>query len=267
MGGAGPRRWRRGGARRGVSEVVATILLLGMTITMFASIFVFTAKNPRAQPQTLTQFTVALAYGGSGGLQVTAISITHLSGQVITGSSVSQAAVYVASLKHPSAIPSPFTLAAGLSGSDDWDFGQTWTMNLSSYSITSPDNLTVSVISNDLLEYRTTVVAVVQSTAPVFYQVSLLPDSIGPKTTYAFNASARLTFASSSGDTVSVNLTELGGSSSVALVGSGGSGLYYYSGSLTSPNPSGATTYYIFLTAKDPNGQKSMYAVPLLVTS
>ena len=148
-----PRRWRRAG-RRGVSEVVATILLLGMTITLFASIFVFTTRNPTAQPQALSQFTTSLSYGGAGGLQVLTVSITHLSGNVITGASTATAGIYISSQKHPTAIPSPFSLSAGLSGSTVWGFGQTWTLSISAYSIVSPDNLTVSVVSSDVLQVQ-----------------------------------------------------------------------------------------------------------------
>jgi flagellin-like protein len=262
------RAWRRA-RRRGVSEVVATILLLGMTITLFASIFLFTNRNPSAQPQSLTQFTVALTYGGSGGLQVTEISITHLSGTVLTGSGTSQVAIYVVSQKHPTSIPSPFALSAGLGGASIWGFDQVWNISLASYGITSPDNLTVSIVAHDLLEFRETVFAVVPSAAPYFASVKLTPATIGPKASFSFNLSAVVEFGSSSGDTVKVNLTESSGSASLALTGSGSSGLYYYndaSSPLTSPNPASATTYYFFLTATDASGQRSSYAVAFTVT-
>lgn len=262
------RGWRRE-RRRGVSEVVATILLLGMTITLFASIFIFTSHNPTAQPQVLTQFTVALTYGGSGGLQVTGIAITHLSGTVLTGSSTSQAAVYIVSQKHPAAIPSPFTLAAGLGGASIWGFDQTWNVSLASYSLTSPDNLTVSIVVHDLLDFRETIFALVPSAAPYFSSVTLTPSTIGPAALYKFNLSAVVEFGSSSGDSVKVNLSESSGAVSHAMTGSGSSGLYYYndtSSPLTSPNPGSATTYYFFLTATDANGQKSTYAIAFTVT-
>ena len=254
-------RWRRRG-QRGVSEAVATILLLGITITLFASIFLFTSRNPSAQPQALNEFTAAASYGGAGGLQVFNVSITHLSGKVITGSSTSQAAIYITSQKHPSAIPSPFSLGAGLSGASIWGYGQTWSRNLSTYAITAPDNLTVSVISNGVLQYRSTLFAFVPSTPPYFLQVQLNHTSFAPNA--KFNVSALVEFTPSSGDLVKVNLTEIAGSSAQAMVGSGGSGAYYYHG--TAPNPAGPTTYYLFLTATDSNGLKTMFAIPLVVT-
>jgi hypothetical protein len=245
-----------------VSETVATILLLGMTITLFSSIFVFTSRNPTAQPQALNEFTAALSYGGSGGLQVLTISITHLSGNVITGAATTQAAVYVTSQKHPVAIPSPFSLSAGLSGSSIWGFSQTWSVSLSTYSITSPDNLTVSVISHDQLQYHTVLFALVPTNYPYFLKVQTTPVSVAPNA--AFNLSSIVQFASSLGDNVKVNLTAIGGSANQAMTGSGGTGLYYYDG--TAPNPAMAKTYYLVLTATDMNGLRTSFAVPLMVT-
>jgi hypothetical protein len=256
-----PRRRGRFG-RRAVSEDVATILLLGMTITLFASIFVFTTRNPTAQPQPLNEFTAGLSYGGAGGLQVLTVSVTHLAGKVISGPSVHQAAIYIISQKHPAAIPSPQTLSAGLAGSTLWGFGQTWTVNISADSITSPDNLTVYVISNDQVQYQTTLFALVQTAAPYFLQVHITPQSVAPGA--AFNLSAYAEFGSVAGNNVKVNLTLMSGSSGQAMTGSGASGLYYYDG--TAPSPGSATNYYLFLTATDANGLKTMFALPLVVT-
>jgi flagellin-like protein len=257
---------RRPRGRRGVSEVVATILLLAMTITLFASIFLFTTHTPSAQPQALTQFSTSLSYGGSGGLQIESISITHLAGKVISAPSVAEAAIYVRSHNHPTAIPNPFSVPAGLSGSKLWGFGQTWTVSLASYGLTAPDNLSVSIVAGDLVQYQTTQFADVPSVGPYFSSAQVSPASVAPSTSVTLNISGYAVFASTSGDSVKVNLTEFGGSGSVALTGHGASGLYYYVYSVKSPNPASATVYYFFLTATDANGLKSMFAVPVTVT-
>ena len=125
------------------------MLLLAITVILFSAIFFFIGKFPKPGPQPLDQFDASLNYTGAtaGG-----ISILHLSGTTISGSTTAQAGVYIVSQRHPTAITNPFTLAAGLSGATVWSLGQTWSIVLSSYGISAPDNLTVSVVAAGQLQ-------------------------------------------------------------------------------------------------------------------
>ncbi len=251
--------------RRGVSEIVATILLLGMTILLFTSVFYLVNHFPTPPPQPEDQFSAALSYGGSGGTQVTAVSITHLSGPTIYGSLLSQAAIYLSSQAHPTAFSghSPFTIAQGLaSGGTNWAFGQIWTLSLTSYSLTAPDNITVSVIASGVLLFRDVLYASPQAARPYFTVTTITPTGVTHGSgSFELYVNASVVFLTTSGDSVSLNLSEVGISGAVAMTGSGASGTYTYSGAATAPTTAG--TYYIFLTAKDSAGRTTTTAVAL----
>ena len=201
-----------------------------------------------------------MSYSGSS---VSGISILHLSGTTISGASSSQASIYIVSQKHPAAIPNPFTLAQGLPMSATvWSFGQTWTKNLSTYGITAPDNLTVSVIASGQLEYESTLLVSIATFAPYFGTVHVTPSgAIGGAT--AFTVSVHVTFASGSGNTVTINTTEFPSGGLHAMTLSAGT-TYTYSG--TTPSPSSPTTYYLFMTATDGNDRVTVVSLPLVVS-
>jgi hypothetical protein len=237
------------------------MLLLSMTVILFGFIFYFVNVDlPKPGPQPLNQFDASLSYSGS---TVSGISILHLSGTTISGTSSAQASIYIFSQKHPTAIPNPFTLAQGLPMSATvWSFGQTWTLSLSTYGITAPDNLTVSVISSGQLEYESTLLVSVATFAPYFGSIQVTPaGTIGGAT--AFTVTVPVTFATSSGNTVTINTTEFpsGGVHAMTL----GSGTTYtYSG--TTPSPSSTTTYYLFLVATDGNHRVTVVSLPVTVS-
>ncbi|MCI4357686.1 MAG: type IV pilin N-terminal domain-containing protein [Thermoplasmata archaeon] len=250
------------GARRrprGVSSIVATMLLLAITVILFSAIFIFIGRIPKPGPQPLDQFDASLSYSGT---TVSRISILHLSGSTLSGPTTSQAGVYIVSQKHPVAIPNPFTLAAGLSGSTVWTFGQTWTINMTSYAITASDNLTVSVISAGQLQFRSTLAVSVATFAPYFGPIVVTPTGVIPAA-HAYTVNASAYFATLSGDSVKINTTEFPGGAVTTMAGSGGSGYYTFSG--TTPSPASQTSYYLFLTATDGNNLRTVLAIIVTV--
>jgi hypothetical protein len=235
------------------------MLLLAITVTLFSAIFLFIGRFPKPGPQPLDQFDASLSYSAG---TVSRISILHLSGSTLSGSSTAQAGVYIVSQNHPVAIPNPFTLAAGLAGSTVWAFGQNWSISLASYGITSPDNLTVSVISAGQLQYRSTLIVSVASFAPYFGTTAVAPTGVIPAA-HAFTVNASAYFSTGSGDIVKINTTEFPSGGVASMVGSGGSGYYTYSG--TTPSPATQTTYYLFLIATDANNVHTVIAISLTV--
>jgi hypothetical protein len=240
--------------------MVATMLLLAITVVLFTALFFFVTRIPKPGPQPLNQFDSSLSYSGS---TVSSISILHLSGTTLTGSSTAQAAVYITSQKHPGAIPSPFTLAAGLSGSTSWSFGQTWSISLATYGITSPDNLTVTIVAAGQLQEDSTLPVSVASFAPYFGPVQLAPSGV-QSAAKSFTVNATVFFSPTSGDSVTINTTEFPSGGVTTMTGSGHTGYYTYSG--TTPSPGSQTTYYLFLTATDSNHLSAVFALAVTVS-
>ena len=116
------RRRHRAG-RRGVSDVVATILLLALTVTLFASIFAFVTQFPPPPSQNNNQFQASLIYTSSG-LNITTIQIVHLAGPSVPG--IGQ--IYLKSATQPNAPEftsplDPYTVSSGIGGAGTWNLG------------------------------------------------------------------------------------------------------------------------------------------------
>jgi len=132
------RRLNRG--RRAVSDVIATILLLALTVVLFSSIFAFVTSFPSPPAQNTTNFSAALALTQNQ-TYVAGIQITHLAGPSIPGSSL----VYFKSATHPQApeFLNPIKASVGLGGAVTWNLGQTF--NYSFPWLSSPCSPTTSV--------------------------------------------------------------------------------------------------------------------------
>lgn len=144
------RRWKS--RRRAVSDVVATIILLAMTVTLFAAIFAFVTSFPSPPAQNSNQFQAKLLYNATG-TGVMGVNITHLAGPAVSGTAL----VYLKSSAHPTgcAFTSPKTVSSGIS-STTWNLGQVWNGPFSkfpgcasspSYVDPLPDNVTIYVVS------------------------------------------------------------------------------------------------------------------------
>lgn len=141
-------RARRG---RGVSDVVATILLLALTVTLFASIFAFVTSFPAPPAQNNNQFQASLTYT-SNLTYVTSLRILHLAGPAVPGNGF----VYLRSANEPSApeFQPAYSVASGLTGTTSWNLGQTWNLTFASTQRPSArDNITVYIVSGSNLLY------------------------------------------------------------------------------------------------------------------
>ncbi|MCI4335724.1 MAG: type IV pilin [Thermoplasmata archaeon] len=249
-------------ASRGVSDVIATILLLGLTVTLFASIFFFVNTFPVPPPQPENQFTAGLTYGGSGALTIETVSITHLAGPSIPNNDQ----VYITSAAHPSRNPPPFLVSAGLSGSGAWNLGQVWTKNISTYALTAPDNLTVSVVSASQLIFRISLPGSNPNTPPDFIAVGTTPAA--PAVGVAIVVYAQIADSNLKSNSVYVNYSELpgsGGASKHVMTFSGATGLWTFT--IPSGTTNAAGTYYLFINASDNNGLKNSVAFAVTLTA
>lgn len=256
------RRRARRRASRAVSDVVATILLLGLTVTLFASIFFFVNTFPTPPPQPENQFTAGLTYGGAGGSTIETVSVTHLAGPSIPGNDQ----VYITSAANPGKDPPAFTVSSGLSGSGGWALGQVWTKNISTYGLTIPDNLTISVVSVSQLIFRISLPGSNPNTPPNFLAVGTTPTS--PTVGVSFTVYAQIADTNLKTNSVYVNLSELPGASGSGthlMTYSASTGLWTYvvpAGTTTS-----AGTYYLFINCSDNSGLRNSIAFAVTLTA
>ncbi len=135
-----------------MSDVVGTILLLGLTVTLFGTVFLFVNTFPQPAPQPTSQFAAQLAfeYVSGVGTVVSYVNITHLAGPTIFNGASNL--IYITSAAKPSAFTGPFSIANG--GVVAWTIGETWSLNVLPRGLTIPDNLTINIISANVLLYH-----------------------------------------------------------------------------------------------------------------
>jgi len=251
-------RWRAGARRRGVSEVVATILILGLTVTLFASIFAFVTSFPAPPAQSVDQFQSSLSYAvsksgsvycgptllhsGTAG-QICGVTVLETSGPLVLSSDkvylTSQNLVSNWQFKAPAGVPVGWGIG---NVSSEWVTGLSWTTTFSP-TIAIPDNITVTIVSSTTLLYRVQVSGASPNQPPVLTSTYITPTNPSPK--HAFQIFAVVT-GSTSGLSVNVSLGEIPGLSGVAtMTYNATAGAYYYQ------VPSGKTTtngtYYAFV--------------------
>lgn len=251
------RRWKR----RGVSDVVGTILLLALTVTLFSSIFFFVSTFPAPTPQPVNQFSASLTYDSTG-THIVGVSILHLAGPAVSGN----AQVYLYSSRQPSAFTTPFTVSSGLGNAAVWNLGQTWVKDITSYNLVAPDNITVSVVTTSQLLFRVTLPGPQPSTLPTFVNVAISPSQ--PSVGGAFTISAQIQDTNLKAGSVFVNLSLLPGISGTGLkqmTFSAATGLWSYN------VPAGTTTstgtYYIFVNATDASGLRNSIAFTVTIVA
>jgi FlaG/FlaF family flagellin (archaellin) len=154
----GPNGFRRRSARfrarrsRGVSDVVATILLLALTVTLFASIFFFVTSFPTPPAQNSNQFQGSLQYTANQSF-IQSVTILHLGGPVVAGADD----VYLKGAVTPSyaSFTAPVTVSAGLGGAITWNLGQKWVYT---FPLPQPrvQNITIYIVSPTQLLFSVT---------------------------------------------------------------------------------------------------------------
>jgi flagellin-like protein len=148
---------RRLRSRRGVSDVVATIILLALTVVLFSAVFAFVTSFPAPPAQSSNQFQASLFYSSGS---IAGLNITHLAGPQVPGG----AQIYVKSAHNPTACFSTgFVLVSAGISSKVWNLGQTWSLPFANFTgcpahtvdSYTTDNLTIYLLNGGNLLFTT----------------------------------------------------------------------------------------------------------------
>jgi hypothetical protein len=260
IGGARGRRRRL--SSRGSSDVVGTILLLAITVTLFGAVFFFVNAFPRPPSQSNSQFSATLSYGGASGRQITQASITHLAGPTLYSS---QTQIYIASQAHPTALASknPFTISSGLAGATAWSVGQVWSVPLS--NLTIPDNLTITVVSSGQLLFRNVLPGSNPNIPPQFVNQGTTPAN--PAVGQSFTIYAQIVDDDLNTHSVYVNVSQLPGvpgePTSFPMTYSASTGTWQYVVGAGVTNAAGS--FFVFVNATDLAKQPNSVVIPVTI--
>jgi FlaG/FlaF family flagellin (archaellin) len=263
------RAWR---SRRAVSDVVATILLLALTVVLFASIFAFVSSFPSPPPQNSNQFQAQIITASNGSSSMAlAISILHLAGPAVPASSL----IYLKSSQHPLGpeFANAYSLTAGgLPAGQVWNLGQTWYLS-SNFTGTChpvaichpilPDNLTVYIVAGPLLLFSAVIPGFVLNLPPTYLsaQTNLATPAVGE----AFKFQAVIQGITNI-NTVTIGVSGLPLASQPATTQKmwDVNGVWTYNE--TAGNTTASGTYYAFITATTNAGKVGTTAVPVYIT-
>jgi flagellin-like protein len=257
------RRFRR--ARRGVSDVVATILLLALTVTLFAAIFAFVTTFPSPPAQNTNQFQASLVYASNNTNYISSLKILHLAGPAISGNGL----VFLKSANYPSSpeFQNPIPVAWGINNVSTWNLGQTWVWNFPSHNLPFwQDNITVYLVYSAQLLYSVVLPGQIIGFPPTIVSTWVVPSA--PTIGAAFKV-----YATISGNLGShkafINLGGIPGLSTSTVPMWFNSSLSAWQYNVSSGNTSGtpAGTYSAVVNVTGNSGQTATAAVTVTIVS
>ncbi len=277
------RGWRGSSRARGVSDVVATILLLALTVVLFSAIFAFVTSFPSPPAQNSNQFQASIVQAANGtgtkcgGLTSTSpctmalsFNILHLAGPAIGGNAL----IYLKSSVHPLGyeFSSPYTLTSGGITSGLWSLGQTWSLTAFPCSATVltgcnpilPDNITVYITAGSQLLFSAVIPGVLINSPPTFLSVATVPST--PAIGEGFTVDATISNIASTAS-VQLNLGYVPGFATGTVESmsySATTGFWSYTVGAGNTTTSGS--YYATISATY-NGLTGTSSVPITITT
>ena len=270
--------------RRGVAEVVGTILILALTVVLFSSIFFFVNTFPKPATQPSSQFqgelyTTTTTIGSKTWTNVSSVTLTHLAGPTVYEFNT---LIYVVSQAHPQNTTKVYNLTSGGLGSSptsSWGTGQVWNLSLVGDHLAIPDNITVTVVSGGSVVYRQTLPGSNPTTPPIFDSEGTAPASPVVNTPFSIYVQISDPFLRTTSKQVYINITTPGLSctnplsayssnttTKLQMTYNASNGLWF----LGSCTTSSAAVYYITSWVTDTNPiqfQSNSIIFPILVSS
>jgi len=265
-------RWRqrvsvRSGARRsrrGVSDVVATILLLALTVTLFAAVFAFVTSFPSPPAQSNNQFQASLFYPSNGTTKfIAGVRIVHLAGPQVSGGAL----IYLKSANQPglSVFQAPYSVSSGIGGGAIWNLGQTWSLSFPATQLPlAGGNITVYILSQGQLLFSVILPGTTVAAPPTIVSTSTVPTVPAISQTFTVYASLAGAYKSNS---VYVNLAGVpGGLATPQKMFQNAQGQWYYN--LTGGATKNGTYFgYVNATGTAGAGQTAVGVVVITISS
>ncbi len=275
-------RWHTGragsrGRSRGVSDIVGTILILALTVALFSSIFFFVDSFPKPAAQPSSQFAGQLTYiyvsssvakGACGKndacTNISGVSITHLGGPSIYNFNTQ---IYLSSQAHPQNTTTIYNISNGFGNAavSSWGIGQVWNVSLLNDHLSTPDNITITIVSDNLVVYRVILPGSNPTIPPTFLSVGTTPTTPSKSSTFTLYANIYDPFLLNTSKDVNVSVAASNGGiascGATYMTYSATSG--YWTVSCTAGSKNG--TYYVSINATDKNGLSNAIYVPITV--
>jgi Archaeal Type IV pilin, N-terminal len=259
------RRWSRANGR-GVSDVVATILLLALTVTLFASIFAWVTTFPSPPAQNNNQFQASLVYT-SNSTYVSGIRILHLAGPAVAGTSQ----IFLKSSTQPAATEflNPYTVSsetlayATVKGFNTWNLGQVWNLTFSSlYMPRAGGNITIYIVASSELLFSVILPGTSLGPPPTIVSTSISPANPWQGEPFTVYATLAGTYNANS---VYVNLaTVVPSLSTPQQMTQNAQGQWTFLVSTGAPNNG---TFYGFVNASNGAGQQASGVVVITISN
>ncbi|MGB9636560.1 MAG: CARDB domain-containing protein, partial [Thermoplasmata archaeon] len=188
---------------RGVSEVIATLLILAITVTLFSSIFAWIQMMPPPTVKRYTELSAKLDVVFDGSYYSFYVNITHVGGDTLYASSTS---IIIA----PEKFTQRYQLKLSDGGiADNWEAGEVWSWHTPSI-FDSTSSVVVQIIDTvkNLLVWSSVLYPKETNTPPAILERGVLPDPVsvgGQFKVWAIVKDEDLNFNS-----VYVNLTSIG---------------------------------------------------------
>lgn len=254
--------------------MVATILLLALTVVLFSSIFYFVTTFPAPPAQNANQFQAQIIQAANGSSTMAgAISILHLAGPTVPASAL----IYLKSSVNPLGpeFASPYTVADGGITTGVWSLGQTWYLTAFAGHCTTnpgdycnpilPDNITVYILSGSSLLFSAIIPGSVASTPPTFLSAVTTPGVVAIGEGFSVTA---VIGGITSANTVTINESKLPGgvlpTTPVTMSYGTSNNTWYTYISAGATNESG--NYYAFISASNAAGKTAVTPVPVTIT-
>ena len=244
--------------------MVATILLLALTITLFAAVFAFVTSFPAPAAQSNNQFQASLFYPTNGTTKYFAgVRIVHLAGPQVQGSAL----IYLKSSNQPGlpVFQTPYTVSSGLASGTIWNLGQTWSLSFPATQLPlAGGNITVYIVSQSQLLFSVILPGTAIAAPPTVVSTTVSPAI--PTIGQSFIVYASLSGAYKS-NSVYVNLAGVpGGPSTPQLMTQNAQGLWTYT---LSGGASKNGTYYGYVNATGTagSGQTTVGAVTIIISA